>query len=95
MDEENWKEYSVIVHAIKSSSRMTGAAELSELAADLEKAADSGDVYRIKDETGRLLEQYRTACDAIREVLPEAEASSKDEDDDMILEFMPVDENGE
>ena len=93
-EEEDWKEYAVIVHAVKSSSKTIGAGGLSALAAGLEKAADQGDAAAVKADNGRLTEMYRSVCDAVRAALPEAAADNED-DDDMIMEFMPEQENGE
>ena len=53
------------MHALKSSSRLIGALELSELAAHLEKCGDEGDTESIEKETPILLEKYR----AYREIL--------------------------
>ncbi|MBQ3843074.1 MAG: response regulator [Ruminiclostridium sp.] len=54
------KNYTIKVHALKSSARIIGLAELSELAKGLEAAGDGGDVERIENETGGLLELYRS-----------------------------------
>ena len=51
--------YTIKVHALKSSARIIGFAELSELARQLEAAGVSGDMEKIEAETGRLLEMYR------------------------------------
>ena len=40
--DENWHEYAIYVHALKSTSKMIGAAELSQQAARLEAAANAG-----------------------------------------------------
>ena len=80
----DWSNYAVLAHALKSSSRMIGAAALSEAAAKLETAADEGrtqDVTRGHEET---LESYRAAARAILQTLeppPEYE----------VLEFLPED----
>jgi len=55
-DREN---YTIKVHALKSSARIIGAMELSEFAADLEAAGKRGDDRMIERETGRLLRNYR------------------------------------
>ena len=62
---EDWVNYTVLVHALKSSARLIGAGELSALAASLEAAGDkakTGDasgIAEISDKTSLLLEQYR------------------------------------
>ena len=61
----DWPNYTILVHALKSSSRLIGAGELSALAASLEAAGDkakSGDsdgIAEIEEKTPSLLEQYR------------------------------------
>ena len=62
---EDWVNYTVLVHALKSSARLIGAGELSALAASLEAAGDkakSGEadgIAEIAEKTPTLLEQYR------------------------------------
>ena len=55
---ENWTDYTIKVHALKSSARIIGLAGLSELAKQLEAAGDSGDLEFIHSETGHLLTWY-------------------------------------
>ena len=57
-EEENWTDYTIEVHALKSSSKQIGAITLSEKAAALEKAGNARDARFIHKNTGRLLEQY-------------------------------------
>ncbi|MBP5441678.1 MAG: response regulator [Treponema sp.] len=54
------KNYTIQVHALKSSSRLIGALELSEKAAYLEKCGDEGNIDEIDKNTGSLLELYRS-----------------------------------
>ncbi|MCR5520461.1 MAG: response regulator [Lachnospiraceae bacterium] len=58
-NEEDWENYTVKVHALKSSARIIGAAELSEMAKNLEEAGKARDMGVIKRDTGALLEKYR------------------------------------
>ncbi|MCR5403651.1 MAG: response regulator [Butyrivibrio sp.] len=51
--------YTIKVHALKSSARMIGAAALSELAKELEDAGKRSDTKVIQGNTQRLLEMYR------------------------------------
>ncbi len=55
----NITDYTVKVHALKSSARIIGALELSKLAEELENAGKTGDRGFIDDNTGKLLELYR------------------------------------
>ena len=53
------KNYTVLVHALKSSARLIGATGLSNFAAEMEKKGDAGDAAEITARTPRLLELYR------------------------------------
>ncbi len=55
---EDLKNYTIEVHALKSASRQIGATELSSLAADMEKAGNAGNTQLIHQYTGSMLEQY-------------------------------------
>ena len=56
---EEWKNYTTEVHALKSASKQIGAMELSEKAAALEKAGNNLDIAMIQERTDDMLEQYR------------------------------------
>ncbi len=56
---EDWAGYTIEVHALKSLSKQIGAMELSELAAEMEKAGNARDTEAIRAHTGELLERYR------------------------------------
>lgn len=59
-DAGDWKNYTIKVHALKSSARIIGATELSELAKELEEAGHKEDVSVIETKNGRLLEMYQS-----------------------------------
>ncbi len=77
--------YTIKVHALKSSARIIGAGELSESARKLEDAGKSGDTSYIQSNTGRLLGMYRELdeklswLDGDRENLPEIDAAALNE----------------
>lgn len=56
---EDWKNYTIEVHALKSSSKQIGAMELSELAAQMEQAGNLMDIEYIREHHRELLERYR------------------------------------
>lgn len=58
--------YTVEVHALKSSSRLIGAEELSELAATLERCGHENDIETIRRQTPRLISLYRGYIDKLR-----------------------------
>jgi len=57
---EDWESYSTKVHALKSTSRLIGAEELSSRAAHLEHCADEGDAAAVKAGHGVMMELYRS-----------------------------------
>lgn len=64
--EENWKEYEVAVHALKSNARTIGANVFYEQAKGLEEAAEREDTEFIKDNHKRFSELGRETVDVIR-----------------------------
>ena len=85
---QDWKDYAVYVHALKSTSRTVGAAALSERAAQLEAAANGGDAGTIRSEHDALLARYETVVAAIRAALPAPDGAAAGGDDGA-LEFAP------
>ena len=98
------KNYEILVHALKSTSKMIGAAELSEAAYKLEKAAKDGDEETIRNGHDSAMTEYKRLADGILKIFGKqseaAEAKTGDEDeiaefspetetDDDILEFLP------
>ena len=55
---EQWKEYTIEVHALKSSSRQIGALELAAVAERMEKAGNAKDAALIHETTPSMLESY-------------------------------------
>ena len=82
----DWKAYAILVHAIKSSSRMIGAVSLSEKAAFLEAAANQERESDIASEHLCMMSQYDAVVNAIRLACQD---ESADESDGEILEFLP------
>lgn len=64
-DSADIENYTIKVHALKSSARIIGASELSGLAAELEDAGKRKDTGFIEDNTGRLLDMYRKLDDGL------------------------------
>ncbi|MBR6380303.1 MAG: response regulator, partial [Lachnospiraceae bacterium] len=59
LQEGDLRNYTVAVHALKSSARLIGATKLSQQAAHLESCGDAGDLESVKALTPALLEGYR------------------------------------
>lgn len=66
--------YRIQVHSLKSTSRMAGAMEISEIAAELEHAADENDMAFITDVTPGLLQMYRDLKNQLAKVFREDSA---------------------
>ncbi len=71
--------YTIKVHALKSSARIIGAGELSEMARALEDAGKSGDLDYIDANTDPLLRKYREYKEKLQRL------SEKNEDDEREL----------
>jgi len=71
--------YTIKVHALKSSARIIGAGELSEMARALEDAGKSGDLDYIDANTDPLLRKYREYKEKLQRL------SEKKEDDEREL----------
>lgn len=75
---EDWKNYTIKVHALKSSARIIGAAKLSELAKELEAAGDGGQLDFIHEETDHLLSWHRSFKEKLKPLGGEEEADDSD-----------------
>ncbi len=64
---KNYKEYAILMHALKSTSLNIGAKNLSEEAKKLEQAAKDGDEKYISENHKRVMEAYDAIIDKIRE----------------------------
>lgn len=73
-DERDIKNYTIKVHALKSSARLIGAQELSEMARHLEDCGNAEDLEEIAAKTPALLERYKS-------YLPKLEPLYKKADD--------------
>lgn len=58
LQKEDWKRYTIEVHALKSSSRQIGAMELASMAERMETAGNTGEIELIKEVTPGMLEKY-------------------------------------
>ncbi len=73
LTENDYRNYTVAVHALKSSARLIGATKLSQDAAYLEKCGNEGNEDKIQSKTPKLLELYRSYKEKLFEVLGEKE----------------------
>lgn len=72
---EDYKLYTVKVHALKSSARIIGAAELSALAKSLEDAGKAEDIDFIKANNDKLIEMYSAYTEILSPLNPKEEES--------------------
>ncbi|MCR5136961.1 MAG: response regulator [Oscillospiraceae bacterium] len=92
--DQDWKNYGIQVHALKSTSKMIGAERLAGLAAEQEDAAGAGDRERISDGFEELMSLYAMTLEAIRglwkeNVLDFDGAAAPEFGEDGVLEFLP------
>ena len=60
--------YTIKVHALKSSARIIGALGLSKMALSLEEAGKAGDRGTIQADTDKLLKEYRALDEKLKEI---------------------------
>ncbi|MCR5178194.1 MAG: hybrid sensor histidine kinase/response regulator, partial [Lachnospiraceae bacterium] len=75
----NIREYTVAVHALKSSSRLIGALGLSAMAAELEAMGDANETETIDLKTPELIFTYRSFYDKLSAVCEESQTSGDDD----------------
>ena len=75
---EDITNYRILVHALKSSSKMIGADELSEMAGAAEEAAKTGNSACIRGNHRTLMDKYRETARCISDVFRLADASEAD-----------------
>ena len=87
--EHDWHNYEIIVHALKSTSKMIGIMDLSEEAKALEMAAKEQKAGFITENHEQVLMDYSRYAAEIKEKL-----NAGSDDDDEVFEFEPEDEGG-
>ena len=96
---QDWKNYIILVHAVKSSMRTIGANGLSELAKELEFAGKEGRISDILDKHAPMMKEYRRVMRQISDALATAQKDeetaswlpgkeyTKDEIEECLLDF--------
>ncbi len=64
-EDKDWNDYTIMVHALKSTSLGIGAKELSEMAKEQEKAGKENNMEYLLAHHNLLMETYATVLDAI------------------------------
>ena len=67
--EQDLKNYTILVHSLKSTSRIVGAKSLSDLAFQLEMAGKEANNSLIAEKTPGLLEMYRSLQEPLEEIV--------------------------
>lgn len=65
-EDENWNDYIIKVHALKSSSRLVGAIKLGDKAEALEMAGKKADIDYIKSHHDEVMNDYRTIYELLK-----------------------------
>ena len=87
----DWHNYEILVHALKSTSKMIGISDLSEKAKALEMAAKENEEGFILEHHEDMIRDYGRITTDIRENLLDEESEA----DDDIFEFEPESEGGD
>lgn len=79
LNEGDIRNYTVFVHALKSSARLIGAMELSKMASELEQEGNDGNLIALHQRTPELLEKYRSYKENLKAALEEESDEDKPE----------------
>lgn len=82
---ERWRDYTIEVHSLKSTSRQIGADSIADTAAELEKAGNEGDIALINQKTDGMIAEYVTLHDALTKYFADSEA-----EEERIAEFEDI-----
>ncbi|MBR1486277.1 MAG: response regulator [Synergistaceae bacterium] len=85
----DFENYGIIVHALKSSSRIIGATNFSNECAKLEQAANNNDFALIREKNSAILEKYKNIIASLRENEIQTTSSEESEKFDDVIEFLP------
>ena len=70
---ERWRDYTIEVHSLKSTSRQIGADSIADVAAEMEKAGNDGNIALINEKTDSLIEDYLKLHEALKKYFGETE----------------------
>ena len=89
---KDWHNYEILVHALKSTSKMIGIADLSEKAKALEKAAKENEEHFILQNHESMIRDYGRIAGEIKSQLL---TDDEDKPDDDVFEFEPESDGGD
>ncbi len=88
LSEQDWENYRILIHSVKSTSKMIGAMDFSEMARLSEEAAKQFDGDYIAAHHQEIIERYHEITDCIRCAVaansPEEKQTPEDMSDDII-----------
>ena len=90
LGDKDWKNYEIIIHSVKSTSKMVGGTPLSEEALALEKAADNEDEKYIYAHHSEVMNKCRETSKQILRLLGIEEGDDSEEE---VMEFNPDDQS--
>ncbi len=70
-DSEDWADYTIKIHSLKSASRQIGAMELGDKAERMEKAGHLNDIDVIKDMHSEFMEEYGNLLSKLTKYFPD------------------------
>ena len=70
---QDWSQYGLCAHTVKSTSKMIGAKAVSELAREMELACRSRDAASVLTGHDRFLREYTDLADGLRTVMQTSE----------------------
>lgn len=82
-DEENWNDYVIYIHALKSTMKTIGADELSEHAKELEMAGKENRIQVIVEKHQSVMDEYRSVIQRLEQVEFLGLKSENPEDEDI------------
>ena len=88
----DWHNYEILVHALKSTSKMIGVSDLSEKAKALEKAAKENEEGFILANHETMIREYGRITAEVKDKLM---TEDNGDDDDEVLEFNPEGNGGD
>ena len=69
---ERWHDYTIEVHSLKSTSRQIGADSIADIAAELEKAGNEGNIALIEEKTDAMIGDYLQLHEALKKYFTDA-----------------------
>jgi len=85
-EQEDWKNYTIKVHALKSSARIIGASGFGEKAQLLENAGKEGDEKYILTEHEGFLSEYRSFKGALAPIFEEKQEDKPEADPELMAD---------